>query len=29
MSLSIDDRLVVTPSIAYEEKGGNLNVKIQ
>jgi len=25
-SLSIDDRSVVTPSMAYEEKGGNLNV---
>ena len=29
MSLSIDDRPVVTPSMAYEEKGGNLNVKKQ
>ena len=27
MSLSIDDRPVVTPSMAYEENGGNLNVK--
>ncbi len=29
MSLCIDDRPVVTPSMAYEEKGGNLNVKKQ
>jgi transposase InsO family protein len=29
MSLSIDDRPVVTPSMAYEEKGGKLNVKEQ
>ena len=29
MSLSIDGRPVVTPSMAYEEKGGNLNVKKQ
>ncbi len=27
MSLCIDERPVVTPSMAYEEKGGNLNVK--
>ena len=29
MSLSIDDRPVVTPAMAYEEKGGKLNVKEQ
>ena len=29
MSLSIDSRLVVTPAMAYEEKGGKLNVKEQ
>ena len=29
MTLSIDDRPVVTPSMAYEEKGGKLNVKEQ
>ena len=29
MSLSIDDRPVVTPSMAYVEKGGKLNVKEQ
>ncbi len=29
MSLCIDDRPVVTPSMAYEEKGGNLNAKEQ
>jgi len=29
MSLSIDERPVVTPSMAYEEKGGKLNVKEQ
>ncbi len=28
-SLSIDDRPVVTPAMAYEEKGGKLNVKEQ
>ena len=29
MSLSIDGRPVVTPAMAYEEKGGRLNVKKQ
>ena len=29
MSLSIDDRSVVTSSMAYEEKGSKLNVKEQ
>jgi hypothetical protein len=29
MSLSIDGRPVVTPAMAYEEKGGKLNVKEQ
>ena len=29
MSLSIDERPVVTPAMAYEEKGGKLNVKEQ
>jgi len=29
MSLCVDERPVVTPSMAYEEKGGKLNVKEQ
>ena len=29
MSLSIDDKPVVTPTMAYVEKGGKLNVKEQ
>ena len=29
MSLSIDDSPAVTPAMAYEEKGGKLNVKEQ
>ena len=29
MSLSIDERPVVTPAMTFEEKGGKLNIKEQ